>query len=70
MFKKYLPSPSIKEVLLIGGESVRDQIGKLREGVDVVTGTPGKFDDFVSTEKMSLDQVRFFILDEAVSKDT
>ncbi|CAB4037133.1 ATP-dependent RNA helicase DDX1, partial [Paramuricea clavata] len=32
MFKKYLPSPSIKEVLLIGGESVRDQIGKLREG--------------------------------------
>lgn len=27
--------------------------------VDVVTGTPGKFDDFVSTGKMNLDQVCF-----------
>ncbi|XP_028392095.1 ATP-dependent RNA helicase DDX1-like [Dendronephthya gigantea] len=65
LFKKHLPSPSIKEVVLIGGEKVKDQIRLLQEGVDVITGTPGKFDDFVSTKKISLDQVRFFILDEA-----
>lgn len=65
MFKKHLPSQSIKEVVLIGGESVKDQIRQLQDGVDIVTGTPGKFDDFVSTGKMKLDQVKFFILDEA-----
>jgi len=65
MFKKYLPTPQVKEVLLIGGENVKTQIQMLNEGVDIVTGTPGKLDDFISTGKISLSQVRFFILDEA-----
>ncbi|XP_068698338.1 ATP-dependent RNA helicase DDX1-like [Montipora foliosa] len=64
-FKKYLPSPQVKEVLLIGGESVKTQVQMLNEGVDIVTGTPGKLDDFISTDKINLSQVRFFVLDEA-----
>ncbi|XP_020603286.1 ATP-dependent RNA helicase DDX1-like [Orbicella faveolata] len=64
-FKKYLPNPQVKEVLLIGGEHVKTQIQMLNDGVDIVTGTPGKLDDFISTDKISLSQVRFFILDEA-----
>lgn len=30
-------------------------------------GTPGRLDDLVSTGKLSLSQVRFLVLDEAVS---
>ncbi|XP_029191100.2 ATP-dependent RNA helicase DDX1-like isoform X2 [Acropora millepora] len=64
-FRKYLPSPQVKEVLLIGGENVKTQVQMLNEGVDIVTGTPGKLDDFISTNKINLSQVRFFVLDEA-----
>nr|XP_058944208.1 ATP-dependent RNA helicase DDX1-like [Pocillopora verrucosa] len=65
LFRKHLPTPQVKEVLLIGGENIKTQIQTLNEGVDILTGTPGKLDDFISTNKVSLSQVRFFILDEA-----
>ncbi|KAM7445988.1 ATP-dependent RNA helicase ddx1 [Porites harrisoni] len=64
-FRKFLPNPQVKEVLLIGGENVKTQVQQLNEGVDIVTGTPGKLDDFISTDKINLSQVRFFVLDEA-----
>lgn len=35
--------------------------------VDIVVGTPGRLDDLVSTGKLNLSQVRFLVLDEAVS---
>ena len=39
----------------------------LENGVDIVTGTPGKIEDFVNSGKLKLDQVRFLIFDEVVS---
>ncbi|XP_065671009.1 ATP-dependent RNA helicase DDX1 isoform X5 [Hydra vulgaris] len=65
LFKKYLPDPKIKNVLLVGGENSSEQIKALQSGVDIVTGTPGKLDDFISSGNLLLDQVRFLILDEA-----
>lgn len=35
--------------------------------MDIVVGTPGRLDDLVSTGKLTLSQVRFLVLDEAVS---
>lgn len=34
-FKKYLKDPSIREYLLIGGQSSKEQINELQKGVDV-----------------------------------
>lgn len=72
-----------RELLLVGGDSAKDQMRALNEGVDIVTGTPGRLDDFISTGKLDLSgvrgvcyhsnisnifpQIRFFVLDEAVS---
>ena len=33
-------------------------------GVDIVVATPGRLDDLISTDRLCLNQVRFFILDE------
>jgi ATP-dependent RNA helicase DDX1 len=68
-FKKHLTSPGIRELLLVGGDSAKDQMRALAEGVDIVTGTPGRLDDFISTGKLDLSGVRFFVLDEAVSSN-
>ena len=35
--------------------------------VDIVTGTPGRLEDLISTGKLDLQAIRFFVLDEAVS---
>jgi ATP-dependent RNA helicase DDX1 len=64
-FKRHLTSPGVRELLLVGGDSAKDQMRALQEGVDIVTGTPGRLDDFISTGKLDLSGVRFFVLDEA-----
>lgn len=63
-FKKHLHSPNIKELLIIAGTPLKDQITALENGVDIVVATPGRLDDLISQQKLSLKQVRFFILDE------
>lgn len=64
LFKKNLPSPKLKNVLLVGGQNARDQIQEIEEGVDILTGTPGKIADFVESGKLKLDQVKFLVFDE------
>lgn len=47
-FKKYLETPKINELLVIGGVNIRDQINTLQnEGVNIVVGTPGRLDDLI-----------------------
>ena len=46
-----------RELLLVGGDSAKDQMRALQEGVDIVTGTPGRLDDFISTGKLDLSGV-------------
>jgi superfamily II DNA/RNA helicase len=53
-------------VLVIGSVPARDQLTEINKGVDIITATPGRIEDFISTGQMSLSQVRFFVLDEAV----
>ena len=42
----------------MGGDSAKDQIRALEEGVDIVIGTPGRLDDLISTGKIDLSSVR------------
>ena len=46
-----------RELLLVGGDSAKEQMRALGEGVDIVTGTPGRLDDFISTGKLDLSGV-------------
>ena len=52
---------------MIGGTRAKDQIDALSQGVDIVVGTPGRLEDLISTENLSLSSCRFFVLDECVS---
>ncbi|XP_067930064.1 ATP-dependent RNA helicase DDX1-like [Watersipora subatra] len=65
LFKKKLTNPGISELLCVGGMAVKDQIAALRNGVDIVCGTPGRLEDLITTGNLDLSQIRFFILDEA-----
>jgi superfamily II DNA/RNA helicase len=40
-FRKYLESPTIRNELLVGGVPANAQLRALKEGVDIITGTPG-----------------------------
>ncbi|MFG2090668.1 MULTISPECIES: DEAD/DEAH box helicase [unclassified Spirillospora] len=48
-----------------GGRAYEPQIEALREGVDVVVGTPGRLLDLVKQKHLDLSQVGILVLDEA-----
>ena len=49
----------------IGGTSVREDIEKLRAGVHMVVGTPGRVNDMAGKGHLRLDDCLIFVLDEA-----
>jgi ATP-dependent RNA helicase DeaD len=50
---------------IYGGQSIELQIRHLRQGVDIVAGTPGRVLDLLKRGELSLEHVRFAVLDEA-----
>ncbi|KAF5828319.1 P-loop containing nucleoside triphosphate hydrolase protein [Dunaliella salina] len=57
--------PGLNVVSVYGGTSISMQISDLRRGADVVVGTPGRVIDLIERGSLSLDRVRYAILDEA-----
>jgi translation initiation factor 4A len=49
----------------VGGTLVRDDVKLLRDGVQVVVGTPGRVLDMINRQAMNTNEVRMFVLDEA-----
>ena len=64
-FSSEFRDPSIRAGLFIGGVKEGPQHAQLREGVDVVTGTPIRVLELATNGKLDLSAVRFFVLDEA-----
>ncbi|XP_034949654.1 ATP-dependent RNA helicase Ddx1 [Chelonus insularis] len=64
-FGKYLKDPVVKQLLVIGGVGVKEQISALNSGVDIVVGTPGRLEDLIQGGYLALTHCRFFVLDEA-----
>ncbi|XP_075234522.1 ATP-dependent RNA helicase Ddx1 [Lycorma delicatula] len=64
-FKKFLDQPNVRELLVIGGVNVKEQISALSAGIDIVVGTPGRLEDLISGGHLALTHCRFFVLDEA-----
>ncbi|SOV11563.1 ATP-dependent helicase, putative [Plasmodium sp. gorilla clade G2] len=50
---------------IYGGESYTYQENKLRKGIDIVTGTPGRIIDHIEKKNLSLQNIKYVVLDEA-----
>ena len=58
--------PELRNQLLIGGESVRDQLATLEaSGIHCVVATPGRLRDVLKRKSMTLANCRYICLDEA-----
>lgn len=55
----------IKTLSVVGGQSIEDQAFKLREGVDIIIGTPGRLMDCLENHYLVLNQCNYVVLDEA-----
>jgi len=55
----------IFSLTVYGGQSIDRQISKLRRGVQIVVGTPGRVIDLMERKELRLDQLKLAILDEA-----
>lgn len=62
-FAKYLPK--IKTVAVYGGSSSYLQVKKLKDGAQIVVGTPGRVKDLVNRGKLMLNEIHWLVLDEA-----
>jgi ATP-dependent RNA helicase DeaD len=62
-FAKHLPRVDV--VAVYGGSPYQPQARALQQGAQVVGGTPGRVIDLIERGTLRLDQIRFFVLDEA-----
>lgn len=65
MFGKYIENPKVRDLLVVGGVPVKDQIAALSAGIDIVCGTPGRLEELINSGQLSLQACKFFVLDEA-----
>ncbi len=61
-YGKYLP---FKSTVIFGGVSINPQIHTLKNGVDIVIGTPGRLLDLMNQRALDLREVEYLNLDEA-----
>ena len=55
----------IKVLAVYGGASIENQIKKLKSGVDIVVGTPGRVMDLMRKKVLKVNNLDYFVLDEA-----
>ena len=55
----------VHSLTVYGGQSIERQISKLRRGVQIVVGTPGRVIDLLERRELVLDDLKLAILDEA-----
>ena len=48
-----------------GGQSMEQQLKRLKRGVDIVVGTPGRVQDHINRKSLKLENLKYMILDEA-----
>jgi ATP-dependent RNA helicase DeaD len=55
----------VRTVAIYGGQAITIQVAKLRKGVEVVVGTPGRLMDLMRRGELSFEGVKFVVMDEA-----
>lgn len=58
-------SHRLQIISVYGGQSISEQLRRLKQGVDIVVGTPGRILDHLSRGSLNLDKVSWVVLDEA-----
>lgn len=61
-YGKHLP---LKHAVIFGGVKQNPQVGKLRNGIDILVATPGRLLDLIGQKIISLKDIEIFVLDEA-----
>ena len=51
--------PRLRSVLCIGGVNTNEQMRIIRQGVHLMTATPGRINDMLTKKRFSLTQCRF-----------
>ncbi|MFN3556202.1 MAG: DEAD/DEAH box helicase [Bacteroidales bacterium] len=64
-FAAYGKNTSLRHTVIFGGVGQQPQVDKLRKGIDVLIATPGRLLDLINQGHISLDQIEYFVLDEA-----
>ena len=62
---KLLYKTYINTVVVYGGEKSNYQMDELRDGCDILIGTPGRLIDFLEKGLIKLSEVKFLVIDEA-----
>jgi ATP-dependent RNA helicase DeaD len=57
--------PSIEVLAVYGGQGYREQLRALKDGVQIVVGTPGRVMDMIERGALNLSSIKMFVLDEA-----
>ncbi|MDF2616751.1 MAG: box helicase domain protein [Sedimentibacter sp.] len=55
----------IKTVTVYGGADIRTQINKVKEGAQIIVGTPGRIIDLIDRHVIKLSELKITVLDEA-----
>lgn len=64
-FKAYGKYLDLRHLVIFGGVSQYNQVSALRRGVDILVATPGRLLDLMNQRHVSLQDIQFFVLDEA-----
>ncbi len=64
-FATYGRNTSLRYHVIFGGVNQASQVNALRQGIDVLVATPGRLLDLMNQGYVRLDNIKFFVLDEA-----
>uniref|UniRef100_A0A0K0DCZ6 ATP-dependent RNA helicase DDX1 n=1 Tax=Angiostrongylus cantonensis TaxID=6313 RepID=A0A0K0DCZ6_ANGCA len=64
-FSKHVDIPKIRCVSLAAGANMAQILSELNKGIDIVTGGVGRVLDMVETNKLSMGELNFIVIDEA-----
>jgi len=57
--------PNVKILTLYGGTPIGAQVASLEKGAHIVVGTPGRIEDLLNKQALSIDNLNTLVLDEA-----
>ncbi|MFM7022422.1 MAG: DEAD/DEAH box helicase [Flavobacteriales bacterium] len=64
-FAAYGANLNLKQMVIFGGVSQQNQVRDLKAGVDILIATPGRLLDLMNQRWVKLNDINFFVLDEA-----
>ena len=62
---EYAQYTQIRHGVIFGGVNQRPQVNMLQKGTDILVATPGRLLDLMNQGYLCLEQVKYFVLDEA-----